>query len=326
MKTNKEKLQTAMDRRLSFLDELPSCRPALMQRIAQEEAPVMKKKVSFGLVFALVLVSLSVISLATGLLLSPRVSAARLADQALEKTYGVTNEMQDFFAREEEELPDGTFRVTYTGTAFLEYPLGTYTALVRDGKAEITWSHDGEKTEGGYDSEAWGSEQLQQMLSDARDERLKAVYSDKAAALTLKHNPGEPDEPASEDFESFEEYYEKRESAKNGAQDARKLSEDEMIGIAREFLLSTWPLTEKEIERLELYTNSYDVEENAWYETVDGKPCFLVEFLLDEEGWTAELANDETAQRNNSYFKIFVNVETGMIEQYEFSSGLGGWG
>ena len=33
---NKETLQAVMDRRLSFLDGLPSCRPALMQRIAQE--------------------------------------------------------------------------------------------------------------------------------------------------------------------------------------------------------------------------------------------------------------------------------------------------
>ena len=34
---NKETLKAAMDRRLSFLDERPSCRPALMQRIAREE-------------------------------------------------------------------------------------------------------------------------------------------------------------------------------------------------------------------------------------------------------------------------------------------------
>ena len=76
---NKETLQAAMDRRLSFLDELPSCRPALMQRIAQEEAPVMKRKISVGLVFALVLVSLSVIALAnTGSLMScSRSSAAK---------------------------------------------------------------------------------------------------------------------------------------------------------------------------------------------------------------------------------------------------------
>ena len=58
MKTNKETLQTMMDRRLSFLDDLPSCRAAVQARIAQEEEPVMKKKISLGFVFALVLVLL----------------------------------------------------------------------------------------------------------------------------------------------------------------------------------------------------------------------------------------------------------------------------
>ena len=46
---NKETLRAAMDRRLSFLDERPSCRAAVQYRIAQEEEPVMKKKVSFVL-------------------------------------------------------------------------------------------------------------------------------------------------------------------------------------------------------------------------------------------------------------------------------------
>ena len=56
MKTNKKTIQSAMDARLSFLDELPSCRAGVQYRIAQEEEPVMKKKVSLGLVFAMVLV------------------------------------------------------------------------------------------------------------------------------------------------------------------------------------------------------------------------------------------------------------------------------
>ena len=33
MKTNKDSLRSAMDRRLSFLDELPSCRAGLYHRI-----------------------------------------------------------------------------------------------------------------------------------------------------------------------------------------------------------------------------------------------------------------------------------------------------
>ena len=104
---NKETLKAAMDRRLSFLDDTPSCRPALMQRIVQEEEPVMKKKWSVGLVCALLILSLSVMAVAAGLILSPRVSATRMADQALEKTYGITDQLQTFFGREEKELPDG---------------------------------------------------------------------------------------------------------------------------------------------------------------------------------------------------------------------------
>ena len=46
MKTNKDSLKSAMDRRLSFLDDMPSCRAAVQYRIAREEEPVMKKKIS----------------------------------------------------------------------------------------------------------------------------------------------------------------------------------------------------------------------------------------------------------------------------------------
>ena len=325
---NKETLQAAMDRRLSFLDELPSCRPALMQRIAQEEAPVMKRKISVGLVFALVLVSLSVIALATGLILSPRVSAARTADLALAEKYGITDELQSFFGREEEELPDGTVKVTYFGAGSLEATLGTYTVLVKDGKADISWSLEGKNTAGGYEAEAWGAEQLKQMAEDSHDEKLKAAFMDKSFEVYKQLHPDDEEVPVeAPDPETFEEYHARREGEKSSALDATKLSEEDMIAIGREFILSTYSLTDSEVERLELYTNSYDTEDaNHWYETVNGKPCFLVEYLLDEEGVTEEMLSDPNYYRMNSYFKVFVNVETGAIEQYEFSNGLGGIG
>ena len=325
---NKETLQAAMDRRLSFLDELPSCRPALMQRIAQEEAPVMKRKISVGLVFALVLVSLSVIALATGLILSPRVSAARTADLALAEKYGITDELQSFFGREEEELPDGTVKVTYFGAGSLEATLGTYTVLVKDGKADISWSLEGKDTAGGYEAEAWGLEQLKQMAEDSHDEKLKAAFMDKSFEVYKQLHPDDEEVPVeAPDPETFEEYHARREGEKSSALDATKLSEEDMIALGREFILSTYSLTDSEVERLELYTNSYETEDaNHWYETVNGKPCFLVEYLLDEEGVTEEMLNDPNYYRMNSYFKVFVNVETGAIEQYEFSNGLGGIG
>ena len=127
MKTNKDSLKAAMDRRLSFLDDAPSCRAAVQYRIAREEEPVVKKRIPVAFVFAAVVVLLSVTAMAAGLLLSSRVSASRLADQALEKHYGVTAEIQTFFFREETELPGGTVQVTYAG-ADLFCPGGTGTA------------------------------------------------------------------------------------------------------------------------------------------------------------------------------------------------------
>ena len=99
MKTNRKTLQAAMDRRLSFLDDLPSCRAAVRYRIAQEEEPVMKKKVSLGLVFAIVLVLITAAALATTLLLSPRADAVRTADRALEEKYGITADTLRYYEK-----------------------------------------------------------------------------------------------------------------------------------------------------------------------------------------------------------------------------------
>ncbi len=332
MKTNKETLKAAMDRRLSFLDERPSCRPALMQRIAQEEAPVMKKKVSIGFVFALVLVSLSVIGLAAGLLLSPKVTAARLADQALEKTYGITTELQTFFGRSEEELPDGSVRVTYYGAGELEYVLGSYTVTVKDGRADATWSRDGENTAGGYEADAWGIDQLKQMFEDSKNEDSKMAYVAKALAIAESHGAFDSDDTSSEPVEPDGDLYEQIEATKTAALNARRLSEEEMVDIGREFIISNYELNDEQIGRMELYTELGEEAGNGWYDMVDGKPCFMIEYLLyqplprdeaDEEGFDFD---PRVHQEKDGYYKVYVNVETGVVEQYEYNSGLGGLG
>ena len=323
---NKETLKAAMDRRLSFLDDTPSCRPALMRRIVQEEEPVMKKKWSVGLVCALLILSLSVMAVAAGLILSPRVSATRMADQALEKTYGITDQLQTFFGREEKELPDGALEVTYTGAGTLAAPLGTYTAVVRNGQAEVTWSYDGKDTAGGYEAEAWGLEQLKQMRTDSRKNPGQEAYLNRAEELYEKYGFTAKEaalaEAAEASAESPEEFAARRESEKSGAMNVRKLSEEEMIGIAREFIIETYGLTDEQVSLLELYTNSSPAEGNRWYESVNGKPCFEVEYLLDENPTAVE----ETGYKMNAYFKVFINVETGAVEQYEYNSGVGGQG
>ncbi len=334
MKTNKDSLKSAMDRRLSFLDDVPSCRAAVKYRIAQEEEPVMKKRISFGFAFAMVLVLLSVAALAMTLLLSPRAAATRIADQALEKEYSITAEMQSFFHREEEELEDGVVKVTYTGNAEMEYVLGTYTAIVKNGKAEISWSHAGEDTSGGYHAQAWGLDQLKQMVTDSQDEKTKTAYLDQAYAIAVK-NGAVMDDSSSEPIEDWAEIFE---AQKNAAMNARKVPEEEMINTGREFIINTYGLNEEQISRLELYTN-FDVNDpdveaeagngNGWYDMIDGKPCFKVEYLLgqpevpEQEGATVTpLPRGE----KDGYYVVYVNVETGEIENYEYNSGLSGIG
>ena len=110
MKTNKEQLKAAMDRRLSFLDDVPSCRAKVMYRIAQKEEPVvMKKKLSVGLVLALVLAMVSMSALAAGLLLSAKVSASRLADQELHHSFALFRRQRSFLLAVKPQPHGGPF-------------------------------------------------------------------------------------------------------------------------------------------------------------------------------------------------------------------------
>ena len=341
MKTNKKTIQSAMDARLSFLDELPSCRAAVQRRIAQEEEPVMKKKLSLGLVFAVVLVLLTAAALAATLLLSPRAGAVRLADQALEEKYGITAEMQTFLAREEKELPDGAVEVTYSGFAETEYVLGVYTAVVKDGKAEITWNRDGEDISGGYDADAWGLPQLKQMTEDSRNDVLKQKYLDRAMAIAKEHDAFRDDDVSSE---ADENYFNEIEARKTAALKARKISEKEMIAVGREFIISNYGLNEEQAARMELYTNFQaqvengngeteiiEAGDNGWYDMINGKPCFMVEYLLYSHAEVPEQEGlDETVkwpfEEKDGYYVVYVNVETGEIEEYVYNSGLAGQG
>ena len=319
MKMNKETVRSAMNRRLSFLDDLPSCSAGVLEQIAREEAPVMRKKVSVGLVFAIVLVLLSVAALAAGILLSRGADAARVADRALVEKYGVTQEMLTYFYREEVEQPDGSVCVTYTGKDDLEYVLGTYTADVKNGKAEITWSHDGEDTAGGYEAEAWGAEQLKDMLEWNSTKGNMEAFRPQAVAIAEKHNAAWEQEISSD--EEREEFFEQLEKEKTEALEARKIPEEEMKSAAREAVIRIYELNEKQAALLELYVQPLAEEKNAWYHMYEGKPCFEVQYFLDQDP-----EHPEKHEEKDGTYAALVNVETGVIERRVDESGLGGEG
>ena len=319
MMKNKETLKAAMDRRLSFLDERPSCRAALQQRIAQEEAPVMKKKLSLALACALVLVSLSVIALAAGILFSPKADAVALADRALEEKYGISPKMQTWFTRQEKDLPGGAVRVTYSAEGEFAWVLGTYTADVKNGKAEITWSRDGSDTSGGYEADAWGAAQLKQMLKDNQETGDMSRFS--AYALRAVEQAGVTEPQAFMSEKEAEAYFENLELEKSAALNARVLSEAEMQAVAKEAVVQRYDLTEAQAAMLELYVQPLASEENAWYWMIGGQPCFEVQYFLDQDP-----DHPGSFTEKDGAYAVAVNVKTGVVERLVYESGLGGEG
>lgn len=106
---------------------------------------------------ALVLVLAAAVAVAAGLTRSAKYDAKLLAHQALEEKYGFTQDMDSFFTCSVEEA-DGQTVVTYRANADIgdfAWKLGDYTVTIRDGKAEASWSNDGEAVGGDFSSDVW---------------------------------------------------------------------------------------------------------------------------------------------------------------------------
>lgn len=106
---------------------------------------------------ALVLVLAAAVAVAAGLTRSAKYDAKLLAHQALEEKYGFTRDMDSFFTCSVEEA-NGQTVVTYRANADIgdfAWKLGDYIVTIRDGKAEASWSNDGEAVGGDFSSDVW---------------------------------------------------------------------------------------------------------------------------------------------------------------------------
>ena len=106
---------------------------------------------------ALVLVLAAAVAVAAGLTRSAKYDAKLLAHHALEEKYGFTRDMDSFFTCSVEEA-DGQTVVTYRANADIgdfAWKLGDYIVTIRDGKAEASWSNDGEAVGGDFSSDVW---------------------------------------------------------------------------------------------------------------------------------------------------------------------------
>lgn len=106
---------------------------------------------------ALVLVLAAAVAVAAGLTRSAKYDAKLLAHQALEEKYGFTRDMDSFFRCTVEEKAGETV-VTYSAdedVGDFAWKLGDYIVTIRDGKAEASWSNDGEAVGGDFSSDVW---------------------------------------------------------------------------------------------------------------------------------------------------------------------------
>lgn len=161
---------------------------------------------------AAAVVLISSVALAAGIIRSHRYDAKRLAQQALSDTYGLTREMDAFFAWETTENGDETV-VTLTPVDGYMDRLGVYTVTIRGGEATASWSNDG-KADGAWDAqqlsagierraagEAWNEILAPENLDgEMTDERAIAIARD---AVARKYGPKAMPEDVTPQVESF---------------------------------------------------------------------------------------------------------------------------
>lgn len=130
----------------------------------QEDAPV--RRISgrrmMLIAAALVLMLAAAVAVAAGLTRSAKYDAKLLAQEALYEKYGFTREMDSFFICTVEEN-DGETVVTYHANEDVgdyAWKLGDYIVTIRNGKAEASWSNDGEAVGDDFSSDVWDTAML----------------------------------------------------------------------------------------------------------------------------------------------------------------------
>ena len=95
--------------------------------------------------------------------------------------------LASFFSSEVDEKNDGEATVVFSGTYAV---LGDYTVDIRDGRADASWSFEGRDTSGMFDAEAWGLEQLQEMLRVTTTDHDVTAFFHKAEEVEKEDQSG----------------------------------------------------------------------------------------------------------------------------------------
>ena len=254
---------------------------------------------------------------------SGKVNAVMCADKALEEKYGITLLLQDYFLRTVEEKDDSIFVVTYEGAENFAYVLGRYEVTVdRNHITGITWSHDGEETSGGFEAEAWGAEQIMEMLRLNQEAETTVPFDMTVDEISRKH--GFVYMPKILSDKESEEEWARTEKECEEARSLSSLSIDEMTEIARHTTASLYGLSPEQEKALESVVDEDELP--LWYIMFEGKPCCRVCFGLDCKEDDDVLPNGLSYTEKEGNYWISVNTQTGVVEDIYYSPGIGGNG
>ena len=310
-----------VDQNLSGLVWDERKRRKVLHAVSGEEKPVKRISTTFILVAAIICISVT--ALAAGLVFSGRFDAVKAAESAIKESYGITNDMlSTFFSRAAEEKDDGITLVTYSGVDYFYYVLGDYTVTVKDGKGSAVWSHDGEDTSGLFEADAWGKDQLQEMMRISSEKHDVQEFAGKAEAIAKRHKTS-PYRPASSGY-----YKAGEEEARAAAQASGRTGED-LDSLAIEAVALACDLTPEQKEML-LPPYKTDLSENdlgdyMYYHMQDGKPVYTVRLSLHQKFSDDPNVFPPYTEKDGVYW-VDVNVETGMIENILYDTELGGNG
>jgi len=282
----------------------------------------MRRKICF-IILIILLTILSVSFADEELTVSGRVNAEVYADQAMEQHYGITQLLQEYFLKTVTEEDDNVFIVRYEGLENYAHVLGRYEVTVdRNQVTGITWSHDDENTSGGFDAEAWGKEQIMEMLRLNQEAGNTYIIDARVAEINEKH--GFYYAPAVLSDEERERILDKEEKECEEARNLSVLSIDDMTEIARHAVASLYDLPPEREQALE---NIVDAEEQPlWFTVYEGEPCYTVCFVLDDKEDDDVLPNGVVYTEKEGNYWVYVNVQTGIIEEVSYSAGIGGNG
>ena len=277
-----------------------------------EERPARRMRVSRAAALAACMVMLvtAAVAGAAGLLFSDKYDAVRLAHRALAEEYGITEEMQTFFAQEVRE-EKGVTTIIFSGVADMRHVLGEYTVVIRDGDATVSWSKDGESTEGELDAYAWGAGQIEILIDMAKQENGISRGYHKAQEIRAQMDGEDMTVSITKGGDTTIVMLEDVQ-----LDQARiSLSEEEAVAIAKQAFAAEYGLEQDQLDAMQ-YEKDYA---GYTYAVMDGKTICEVWFWLHQD-------EDVMHTDGDGLYWARINAETGVVEEMMYDSALAGNG